>query len=103
MDYENLIELSSDTQLEAKFRTDSLTIFWSDVFDEYPNLSKQAIRILLPFAAYLCETGFSKYVATKTKYRNKLDAALDMRVQLSNITPNFKRIMESKKQVHSSH
>ncbi|GBL96659.1 Zinc finger BED domain-containing protein 5 [Araneus ventricosus] len=45
MDYENLIELSSDTQLEAKFRTVSLTIFWSDVFDEYQNLAKQAIRI----------------------------------------------------------
>ncbi len=61
MDYENLIELSSDTQLEAKFRTVSLTIFWSDIFDEYPNLSKQAIRILLPFATnYLCESGFSK-------------------------------------------
>ncbi|GBM84908.1 Zinc finger BED domain-containing protein 5 [Araneus ventricosus] len=104
MDYENLIELSSDTQLEAKFRTVSLTIFWSDVFDEYPNLAKQAIRILLPFATtYLCEAGFSKYVATKTKYRNKLDAAPDMRVQLSNLTPNFKRIMESKKQVHPSH
>ncbi|GBM06132.1 Zinc finger BED domain-containing protein 5 [Araneus ventricosus] len=97
MDYENLIELSSDTQLEAKFKTVSLTIFLSDVFDEYPNLAKQAIRILLPFATtYLCETGFSKYVATKTKYRNKLDAAPDMRVQLSNLTPNFKRIMESK-------
>lgn len=104
MDYENVIELSSDTQLEAKFRTVSLTIFWSDVFDEYPNLSKQAIRILLPFATtYLCEAGFSKYVATKSKYRNKLDAAPDMRVQLSNIMPNFKRIIESKKQVHSSH
>ncbi|GBL90425.1 Zinc finger BED domain-containing protein 5 [Araneus ventricosus] len=101
LDYENLIELSSDTQFEAKFRTVSLTIFWSDVFDEYPNLAKQAIRILLPFATTnLCEAGFSKYVATKTKYRNKLDAAPDMRIQLSNLTPNFKRIMESKKQVH---
>ncbi|GBN24791.1 Zinc finger BED domain-containing protein 5 [Araneus ventricosus] len=96
MDYENLIELSSDTQLEAKFRTVSLTIFWSDVFDEYPNLEKQAIRILLPLATnYFCEAGFSKYVATKTKYRNKLDAAPDMRIQLSNLMPNFKGIMES--------
>ncbi|GFQ80650.1 zinc finger BED domain-containing protein 5 [Trichonephila clavata] len=104
MDYENLIELSSDTQLEAKFRKFSLIIFWSDVFDEYPNLVKQAIRIVLPFATtYLCEAGFSKYVATKIKYRNKLDAASDMRVQLLNLTPNFKRIFESKKQVCSSH
>ena len=56
MDYENLIELSSDTQLKAKFRTVSLTIFWSDAFDKYLNLLKQAIRILLPFATtYLCD------------------------------------------------
>ncbi|GFQ84321.1 zinc finger BED domain-containing protein 5 [Trichonephila clavata] len=73
LDYENLIELSSDTQLEAKFRTVSLTIFWSYVLDEYPNLAKQAIRILLPFATtYLCEARFSKYVATKIKYRRNL-------------------------------
>jgi hypothetical protein len=58
MGYENLIE--SKKQM-AKFRTVSLTIFWSDLFDEYPNLSKQAIRILLPFATTcLCEAGFSK-------------------------------------------
>ncbi|GFS85457.1 zinc finger BED domain-containing protein 5 [Trichonephila clavipes] len=83
MDYENLIELSSDTQLEAKFRTVLLTIFWSDVFDEYPSLAKQAIRISLPFATtYLHEAGSSKYVATKAKYPNKLDAAPYMRVQL---------------------
>ena len=97
-------ELSSDTQFEAKYRTVSITIFWSNVFEEYPSLSKQAIRILLPFATtYLCEAGFEKYVATKTKYCNKLDAAPNMRIQLSNITPNFKRIVESKKQVHCSH
>jgi hypothetical protein len=58
----------------------------------------------MPFATtYLCEAGFSKYVETKTKYRNKLDAAPSVRVQISNIMPNFKRIMESKKQVHPSH
>ncbi|GFT24302.1 hypothetical protein NPIL_587601 [Nephila pilipes] len=40
-------------------------------------------KIRMVFATtYLCEARFSKYVATKTKYRNKLDAAPDMRVQL---------------------
>jgi len=62
-----------------------------------PKIAKHSIRILLPFATtYLCEAGFSKYVSIKTKYRNKLDAAPDMRVQLTNITPNFKRIMKFK-------
>ena len=58
MDYENWMELNSNTQLEAKFRTLSLTIYWSVVFDEYPNLSKPAIRIRLPFpTTYLCDAG----------------------------------------------
>jgi len=58
MDYENWMELNSDTQLKVKFRTLSLTIYWSVIFDEYPNLSKRAIRIRLPFATtYLCDAG----------------------------------------------
>ncbi|GFS57443.1 zinc finger BED domain-containing protein 5 [Trichonephila inaurata madagascariensis] len=70
MDYENLIELSSDTELEARFRTVSLKLFWSDLFDEFSNLAKQAIQVLFPFATtYLCEAGLSKYIATK--HRNK--------------------------------
>ncbi|KAJ4447799.1 hypothetical protein ANN_09807 [Periplaneta americana] len=55
---------------------------------EYPVLSKKAILILLPIVStYLCETGFSVYTSIKTKYRNRLDAEPDMRLQLSNIKP----------------
>jgi hypothetical protein len=38
----------------------------------------------------LCETEFSNYAATKTKYRNRLNAVSDFRIQLSNIKPNIK-------------
>jgi hypothetical protein len=101
VDYENLIEISSDTQLKVKFEKVPIAIFWCDIFDDYPNLSKriyQNFRLLLLFATTcLCKSGFSKYVSTKTKYRNKLDAASDKRIQLSNIEPNFQKILKSKK------
>uniref|UniRef100_K7FJM3 Zinc finger BED-type containing 5 n=1 Tax=Pelodiscus sinensis TaxID=13735 RepID=K7FJM3_PELSI len=94
-DYENLIEIASDGQLIQKFKV-SLITFWSD--SRIFILSRCTIRQLLPFAsAYLCETGFSNYAATKTKYRNRLNAAPDMRIQLSSIKPNIKRICQEKK------
>jgi hypothetical protein len=44
----------------------------------------------------LCGNGFSNYAATRTKYRNRLNAASDLRIQLSTIKPNIKRICEKK-------
>uniref|UniRef100_K7G4R7 DUF4371 domain-containing protein n=1 Tax=Pelodiscus sinensis TaxID=13735 RepID=K7G4R7_PELSI len=99
-DYENLIEIASDGQLIQTFKEVSLITFWSDLCQsqEYSSLSRRAIRQLLPFAStYLCETGFSNYAAMKTKYRNRLNAAPDMRIQLSSIKPNIKRICQEKK------
>ncbi|GBP10789.1 Zinc finger BED domain-containing protein 5 [Eumeta japonica] len=55
--------------------------FWCRIRDKYPMLGKMALNILLPFpTTYLCETGFSTYAATKTKYRNRLDVEPDMRL-----------------------
>jgi hypothetical protein len=54
--------------------------------------------VIVSFATtYLCETGFSGYAATKSKYRNRLDAAADMGIQLSCIAPNIKQIGDGKK------
>ncbi|GBP28249.1 Zinc finger BED domain-containing protein 5 [Eumeta japonica] len=66
--YESLLEMSSDTSND----------FWCRIRDEYPVLGKMALNILLPFqTTYLCEIKFSTYAATKTKYRNRLDAEPD--------------------------
>ena len=50
VDYENSIEITSDTQLKAKFEEVSLDVFWGNLSDEYPEISKRAVRVLLSFA-----------------------------------------------------
>uniref|UniRef100_K7FW21 DUF4371 domain-containing protein n=1 Tax=Pelodiscus sinensis TaxID=13735 RepID=K7FW21_PELSI len=105
-DYENLIEIASDGQLIQKCKEVSLITFWSDLCQsqEYSSLSRRAIHQLLPFAStYLCETGFSNYAAMKTKYRKRLNATPDMRIQLSSIKPNIKRSCQEKKKNHCLH
>ncbi|GBP70019.1 Zinc finger BED domain-containing protein 5 [Eumeta japonica] len=79
-----MTEMSSDTSMESMFKTTPLNDIWCRIRDEYPMLGKMALNILLPFpTTYLCETGFSTCAATKTKYRNRLNAEPDMRLQLS--------------------
>ncbi|CAK9816493.1 Zinc finger BED domain-containing protein 5 [Anthophora plagiata] len=103
-DYENLIDLISDTDLKEKYKDQPLNDFWASLSEEYPNFSKQAIIVLLPFSTtYLCEAEFSYYTATKSKCRNRLDATPDIRIQLTNIVPDIKKIYNSRTQNHQSH
>ena len=80
------LKMSSDTSMESLFKTTPLNDFRRRIRDEYPMLTKMA-----------CETGFSTYAATKTKYRNRLDAEPDMRLQLSSIKPDINQLMKNKK------
>ncbi|XP_057667215.1 zinc finger BED domain-containing protein 5-like [Diorhabda carinulata] len=101
--YESLLEMSSDKSMESLFKTTSLNDYWCRIRDEYPMLAKIALNILLPFpTTYLCETGFSTYAATKTKYRNRLDAEPDMS-SVSSIKPDINQLMKNKQQFHTSH
>ncbi|KAF2901803.1 hypothetical protein ILUMI_04386 [Ignelater luminosus] len=103
-EYEDLIELICDSDLKQKFKDQPLNDFWANLSEEYSGLSKQAIIVLLPFTTtYLCEAGFSYYAATKTKSRNRLDATPDIRIQLSNVVPDIKKICSSRIQNHRSH
>lgn len=105
-DYEKFIEMTNDTSLKTLFDKMSITDFWCniDITNEYESLGKKTLKTILPFATtFLCETSFSSYASTKTKYRNKLDAEADMRIQLSSIKPNFKILTNEKSQHHGSH
>ncbi|KAL1281206.1 hypothetical protein QQF64_000009 [Cirrhinus molitorella] len=100
---EQLLELSSDGRHNILFKNKSLVDFWASAMVEYPGLSKQALKVLMPFATtYLCEAGFSALTLLKTKHRQRLDAENDLRVKLSSIGPNFDDLC-AKMQAHPSH
>lgn len=105
LEYESLIDLQCSSELKHTFGSASLSEFWVGARSVYPQVAKKAILALLPFVTtYRCEAGFSTYTHTKTKYRSRLDAAADMRIQLSDIKPNFQTIIQKTvKQFHSSH
>lgn len=93
---EELIDLSSDENLRIRFQENACDTFWISIKSEYPELSKQAISILLPFAStYLCKTAFSTLTIIKNKYRSRLNVEADLRVAVSNIKPNIESIMST--------
>lgn len=102
----SLMEVKCDGSLKAIFREHTLEEFWLTIRAEYPALSDRAVKFLLPFCTtWLCESGFSVVVATKTKARNRLSTAsleANMRVALSPITPRIDRLIKDK-QIHPSH
>ncbi|MBN3305968.1 ZBED5 protein, partial [Amia calva] len=92
---EQLIDLSSDGELQMEFKTQTMPI--------YPDLAKLALKVLMPFATtYLCKAGFSALTTVKTKYRQKLDAEKDLRLKLSSIKPNIAEHC-AEMQAHPSH
>ncbi len=100
---EQLIELKSDSRLKELFSSCPLSSFWAALMQEYPELCDVALKILLPFAStYLCEAGFSKMTALKTKYRNRAQIEDDFRLCLSNIEPRIEDLCKAK-QAQVSH
>lgn len=101
---EELIEIRSDRTLKLKHSAQPLDIFWIQLRDEFPNISKRALTILLQFAtSYLCEVGFSTLTNIKTKRRERLlSVEQEMRVCLSTIRPRIAEICKQS-QGHISH
>ncbi|XP_057184172.1 zinc finger MYM-type protein 6-like [Triplophysa rosa] len=87
---EQLLDLSCDRTLKARFQQVNLANFWPSLSHEYPELTAEAMQILLPFpTTYLCESSFSTLTAMKNKYRARLQEEDDLRVCLSTITPRI--------------
>lgn len=100
---EKLIELSTDSALKTEFKTKLLTNFWTSVSTEYQQLSDKALMFLLPFTSTeLVERAFSSYAFIKNKYRSKLHAAPDLRLYLTSLEPDFKKLCATK-QAQGSH
>lgn len=65
---ENLIDLATDGMLKMEFNSQTIDIFWMKRREEYPELAREALKLLVPFAtSYLCELTFSSMVNIKTK------------------------------------
>ena len=99
-----MLELAGDEGLKRSFETTtSLGSFWIKVKAEYPELSKIALKTILPFpSTYLYESGFSTMSVIKTKYSNTMDIHSPLRVELSLIEPRLDTLTK-KKQAHLSH
>ncbi|VVC33940.1 Hypothetical protein CINCED_3A007429 [Cinara cedri] len=95
-DYEQLIDLSSDSASKSKLASSSLPEFWITMKKQYPIVANKAISILIPFdSSYLCETGFSALAVIRGRLR-------EMRIALSKFTPRFDNIIQ-KKQAQTFH
>uniref|UniRef100_A0A667X2M9 HAT C-terminal dimerisation domain-containing protein n=1 Tax=Myripristis murdjan TaxID=586833 RepID=A0A667X2M9_9TELE len=91
-----LLQLSSDRTLKRRHECMALSSFWISISSEYPVLSKASILLLIPFTTtYKCEVGFSVFTKIKTRHRNRLNAAPDMRVALSSCTPDWNAILKA--------
>ncbi|GBP84554.1 Protein FAM200B [Eumeta japonica] len=57
---EGLLDLATDGMLKMEFYSQSIDVFWIKRKYEYPELAREALKILVPFAtSYLCELTFS--------------------------------------------
>ena len=100
---EQFIDLVNDGNARRLFSEKSCSDFWIEMAQSYPDISKMALKVLIPFpTTYECESAFSALLAIKPKARNRLDAIHDMRVALSTTEPNIAELV-TKKQLHPSH
>lgn len=96
-----LLQLSSSYTLKNDYETLSLSAFWIKIKEDFPLLSKKSVLLLLPFTTTsLCELGFSVLTQLKTKDRNGLNGAADMRVALSSCAPDWNELINRQEHCH---
>lgn len=97
------LEIKNNSAAKYDFEKMDKSLFWVKYLKVYPNIADESLKLLLPFSStYLCERAFSAGVAIKTKYRNKLDMASDLRCALSSIQPRIENLVKNM-QAHPSH
>uniref|UniRef100_UPI00358F884D protein FAM200C-like n=1 Tax=Myxine glutinosa TaxID=7769 RepID=UPI00358F884D len=92
---DELIEFQNDSGCRDVFEASSISEFWPKMMGSYPNIVKECLRKLLPFATtYLCESGFSTLVQLKTKAQNHLECEADLRCALSTTEPRIWKLLQ---------
>ena len=100
---DEFVQLRADEVSKEEFSAQELPTFWLSTSDDYPQLFRRALKVLLPFpTTYLCESGFSALFHMKDRYRARLQAGSDLRLALSKTSPRIDHLI-AKKQLHSSH
>jgi len=80
---EQFLDLVNDGNARRVFSEKSCSDFWIEMAQTYPDISKMALKVLIPFpTTYECESAFSSLLSIKPTARNRLDAIHDMRVAL---------------------
>ena len=100
---DEVLELINDSTARQEYEEKLLSQFWVEMKDSYPNTTKKALHILIPFVStYLCEPGFYSLLQIKSKQRNRLDVENDLRCALSQTAPRI-WMLSHKKQGQASH
>lgn len=100
---ENLLELSADGMLQLEFKSENLDTFWLKRKTEYPELTNEALKCLIPFAtSYLCELTFSSMAQIKSKLRNRLNLENDLILNVAKTDPRWEKLIEQN-QAQPSH
>ena len=94
-----LIELSSDKELESTFNSMSNSTLWIRMKNDYPDLHEIAMRFILCFSkTYLRETAFSAMTVLKTKQKNHLQLSDCPRLAITSIHPRINKLTGRKQQ-----
>ena len=95
IDQDELIDLRNDSGCRDLFEDVPVTEFWIQVSSSYPQISKNCLMKLLPFTTtWLCESAFSSLLNIKSKPRNRLDVAADIRCALSSTAPRIQSLVD---------
>ena len=95
--------MKNDSSSQDAFEAFPVTDFWLRIASSYPEISKTALKKLLPFSStWLCESAFSTLMNVKSKQRNRVEVEQDVRCALSSTEPRIKNFV-AKVQSHPSH
>ena len=91
---QQIAEIKNDRRLQLICEEGDLQKFWIHVLKIHSNLAEKAVQILLQFSpTYICEASFSAMLNLKTSKRENLKMLdSELRVALSSITPNIKKL-----------
>ncbi|XP_060629099.2 protein FAM200C-like [Anolis sagrei] len=94
---EEFIELINSGAAKTDFSTMPVAKFWIKCLQSYPVLSEIVLRLLLPFpTTYLCETGFSSLLVSKSKNSSIFVEEDDLRCAFAKTSPRISDLVRKK-------